>query len=422
MALTHLFVLVGLAGARVDVGRNQRAGVALVVLGKERMSHGHLYTDAAGRLQLHHLGKKVDSLGALLELAAEFDQIFVAVDTPLREGNFHLRQLADALPQAVVAGRTKALEDLEDLADLALTVEQRLPMGQLVQNAADRPHVNTGRVHFATEQDLGRTVPERDNLMCIALEWKAERTSQAEVSYLDFSLALVDQQVGRLQVTVHDAALVAVQKARKDLPDDRASLRNSHRLAAAVEVLLHIEVEKLEYEVELVFAMNDVNEVDDVYVAQLTQQGDFANRGAGNAFIGVLNFDFLNCYRLQMIRNENLKFILQNAKTVEAVTYLVEFEVNCFIDDAVGALANFFTQLEALAARLLESGLLLHALLLGLGGLASLLRVNVLVYGGILLCLVSSIVAPSQVAAGGLARHAYVLVDLDLRLVLCLHA
>ena len=194
--------------------------MALVVLGKERMSHGHLYTDAAGRLQLHHLGKKVDSLGALLELAAEFDQIFVAVDTPLREGNFHLRQLADALPQAVVAGRTKALEDLEDLADLALTVEQRLPMGQLVQNAADRPHVNTGRVHFATEQDLRRTVPERDNLMCIALEWKAERTSQAEVSYLDFSLALVDQQVGRLQVTVHNAALVAVQKARKDLPDD----------------------------------------------------------------------------------------------------------------------------------------------------------------------------------------------------------
>jgi len=295
-------------------------------------------------------------------------------------------------------------------------------VGQLVQNAADRPHVDTGRVHFATEQDLGRTVPEGDNLMRIALEWKAERTSQAEVSYLDFSLALVDQQVGRLQVTVHDASLVAVQEALKDLPDDRASLRNSHRLAAAVEVLLHVEVEKLEYEVELVFAMNDVNEVDDVHMAELTQQGDLANRGAGNALIGVLDFDFLNCYRLQMIRNENLKFILRNAKTVEAITYLVEFEVNRLIDDAIGALADLLTQLEALATRLLESGLLFDALLLGLGSFASLLRVNVLVYGAILLCLVSSIVAPGQVTARGLARHAHVLVDLDLRLVLHLHA
>ena len=73
VALAHLLVLVRLAGARVDVGRNQRAGVALVVLGEERMSHGSLYTDAAGRLELHHLRQKVDCLRALLKLAAKFD-------------------------------------------------------------------------------------------------------------------------------------------------------------------------------------------------------------------------------------------------------------------------------------------------------------------------------------------------------------
>ena len=221
---------------------------------------------------------------------------------------------------------------------------------------------------------------------------------------------------------MHDAALVAVQEALEHLPDDRASLRNSHRLATAVEVLLHVEVEKLEDEVEPIFAMNDIDEVDDVDVAQLTQQGNLADRGAGNALVGVLDFDFLNCYRLKLIRNGNLKFILRKAKTVVPITYLVEFEVNSLKNDAVGAFTDLLAQLEALAAALLESFLLLLALLLGLSGLASLLRVKVLLRGDILRLLVSAIVAPSQVAAGGLARHAHVLVDVDLRLVLRLHA
>lgn len=221
---------------------------------------------------------------------------------------------------------------------------------------------------------------------------------------------------------MHDAALVAVQEALEHLPDDRASLRNSHRLAAAVEVLLHVEVEKLEDEVEPIFAMNDIDEVDDVDVAQLTQQGNLADRGAGNALVGVLNFDFLNCYRLKLIRNGNLKFILRKAKTVVPITYLVEFEVNSLKNDAVGAFTDLLAQLEALAAALLESFLLLLALLLGLSGLASRLRVKVLLGDDILRLLVSAIVAPSQVAAGGLTRHAHVLVDVDLRLVLRLHA
>jgi len=86
--------------------------------------------------------------------------------------------------------------------------------------------------------------------------------------------------------------------------------------------------------------MNDIDEVDDVDVAQLTQQGNLADRGAGNALVGVLDFDFLNCYRLKLIRNGNLKFILRKAKTVVPITYLVEFEVDSLKNDAVGAFTD----------------------------------------------------------------------------------
>lgn len=121
--------------------------------------------------------------------------------------------------------------------------------------------------------------------MRIALERQSERAGQAEVRDFDLGLALIDQEVGRLEVTVHDPALVAVQQALQHLPDDRASLGDGHGLAAAIEILLHVEVEKLEDQVELVVAVNDVEQVDDGSVAELTEEGDLADGRAGNAFV-----------------------------------------------------------------------------------------------------------------------------------------
>lgn len=128
MAFAHLVVLVGLAGARVHVGGEDRARLALVVLGEERMRHGGLNANAAGRLKLHHLRQQVDGLRAITEAAAQLDQILIAIDAPLREGDFHLRQVGRALPQTLVAWRAEAPEDLEDLTNFTLAVEERLPV------------------------------------------------------------------------------------------------------------------------------------------------------------------------------------------------------------------------------------------------------------------------------------------------------
>ena len=43
-------------------------------------------------------------------------------------------------------------------------------MRELVQDAAYRPNVNAGRVNLAAEEDLGRSVPESDDFMSVALE------------------------------------------------------------------------------------------------------------------------------------------------------------------------------------------------------------------------------------------------------------
>lgn len=50
-------------------------------------------------------------------------------------------------------------EDLEDLVNLRVTREQRLACAHFGEDAADRPHIYTGRVLSSTEKDLRRTVP-----------------------------------------------------------------------------------------------------------------------------------------------------------------------------------------------------------------------------------------------------------------------
>lgn len=186
---------------------------------------------------------------------------------------------------------------------------------------------------------------------------------------------------------MHDTALVAVQQALEHLPDDRASLRNRHGLTTLVQILLHVQVEKLEDQVELVVASHDVEQVDDGRVVELTEQGDLADGRAWDTLIRVFDLDFLQRYSL------------------------VELEVDRLVDDTVGALADLLEQLEALAARLL----LPIELLLGLGGLLGLFagldavadfRVSVTLHGGVLPTI--------NDAGGGLANQTHVSIEFDL--------
>jgi len=63
---------------------------------------------------------------------------------------------------------------------------------------------------------------------------------------------------------------MAVKKSLEHLPDDTLDLRNWKWSSFLVEVLLHILVKELEYQVQLVFAMHDINEVNYIYMLKLS--------------------------------------------------------------------------------------------------------------------------------------------------------
>ena len=58
-------------------------------------------------------------------------------------------------------------------------------------------------------------------------------------------------------------------------------------------MLLHIHVEVLEYQVEFVLSVNDVEETYDSFVVQFLQKGYFSESCAWNTLVAVFDFDFL---------------------------------------------------------------------------------------------------------------------------------
>mmetsp|Transcript_7285 Transcript_7285/g.26071 ORF Transcript_7285/g.26071 Transcript_7285/m.26071 type:complete len:273 (+) Transcript_7285:1135-1953(+) len=166
-----------------------------------------------------------------------------------------------------------ALDLLEEVGD-ALVVEGQRAAEQRVQDDATAPHVHLrARVHEAGD-DLGRRVVGR------AARGAQERAilhhvRQAEVSDLDV-VVLVQQQVLRLEVSVHHLVEVAVLNARHNLLEDvpclvlrqPALLDNVVEELAAGRVLRHHE--------DVRRRADDLVQLDDVRVPEALQVLDLA--------------------------------------------------------------------------------------------------------------------------------------------------
>lgn len=152
--------------------------------------------------------------------------------------------------------------------------------------------------------------------MSVCAKRDAEGTGETEISQLQVALA-VDEQVLGLQIAVEDTMAVAVADALTQLAHElldnsiahsqpvqlsagalRQSLATSSiRDREGFHVFLQIQVEELEHEVELVaIGVDNVEELNDVGVTHLLQQGDLADGGGGNAFILGLETDLLQCH------------------------------------------------------------------------------------------------------------------------------
>mmetsp|Transcript_107152 Transcript_107152/g.333011 ORF Transcript_107152/g.333011 Transcript_107152/m.333011 type:complete len:204 (-) Transcript_107152:357-968(-) len=117
-------------------------------------------------------------------------------------------------------GGAKHRHYLSDLVAVVLAGEEGLPAEQLPEDAANGPDVDRLRVTPGQEYHLGRPVPPRDNVvravLRLALLVFRENARQAKVAYLGHAVP-VHQDVGWLQVPVHNPSPVEVGEAHEDL-------------------------------------------------------------------------------------------------------------------------------------------------------------------------------------------------------------
>ena len=135
--------------------------------------------------------------------------------------------------------------------------------------------------------------------MGVGLDWKAKRSSQAEIGQLDDSV-LIDEQVLRLEITVHDSVRVAVGRRLKNLVRETLNLGQGQSSSNMPHVLLQIIVAVFEDEVELVLRVDNFFQLNDVGVLQALQEGDLADGSARNAVVFFLELDFLESDNLRM--------------------------------------------------------------------------------------------------------------------------
>lgn len=159
-------------------------------------------------------------------------------------------------------------EDLEDLVNLRVAREERLSCAHLGKDATNGPHVNASRVLASTQENLGGSVPQSDDLVGVCAQRNTKGAGKTEIGELEVAL-LVNEEVLGLEIAVQDAVGVAVldaiAKLEHELADDLVTETEVHQMRRralgqglasttiahrkSLHILLEIEVEELKDEV-----------------------------------------------------------------------------------------------------------------------------------------------------------------------------
>ncbi len=193
-------------------------------------------------------------------------------------------------PPAVTRRRARARPaHLKNLVDLAVALKHGLAARHLGKDAARRPHVDGCRVRRLPEEDLGRAVPERDDLVRVGAQRHSVGAREAEIGKLEHARRLVDEDVLRLEIAVHDAVRVARLRAREQLVQEPLGPLRGHARAEAphaVERRLEVALHELEDEVQVpVEGHKHVAQRNNVRVLHLLEHGDLAQRRRGDALV-----------------------------------------------------------------------------------------------------------------------------------------
>ena len=121
------------------------------------------------------------------------------------------------------------------------------PTHHLVDDAADRPHVDCARVARLAEQDLGRAVPEGHHLVRIrAARVCADSPRELELPQLELASSRIDKHGLWLQVAVEDAVGVAPRHPVEHLVGERLDVVRRQLVLLRPHVPFQIELAELE--------------------------------------------------------------------------------------------------------------------------------------------------------------------------------
>ena len=111
-----------------------------------------------------------------------------------------MRQLFELWPVSH-GGTSQQSEHLQKLVVLIVPTEQGMSKQKLAEDAAHGPTVLTSQqtqpyveregVELRTQQELGRTIPERHNVRRHSSQWKAHRTNKTEVGDLQLPVVCI---------------------------------------------------------------------------------------------------------------------------------------------------------------------------------------------------------------------------------------
>lgn len=203
------------------------------------------------------------------------------------EGRLVLGKLSDTGPSTL--GRSSHYaEDPHNLVFVCGSGEQRPSSVHLGHDAACRPYVDACVVCSAAQEDVGGSVPQRDDFVRKRVDGDTKCPGQTKVTKFQDALA-IDEKILRLEVTMKYSILVAKVDASEQLEHEAldGGRFEGTPLAVGIHVSFQVAIHEFENKHQLVFGMDHVMESDNILVFQLLHKGYFPNRGRWRSFFRV---------------------------------------------------------------------------------------------------------------------------------------
>lgn len=133
------------------------------------------------------------------------------------------------------------------MVDFVAALEEGLAGEEFPEDAADAPGVDRGGVAGRAEEELGRAVPEGDDELGEFGGRVADVAGHAEVGDLELA-AVVEEEIGGLEVAVEDPVVVEVGDARGELEEEGFDFGGEEGLGHVFEDGLEVVFDEFENE------------------------------------------------------------------------------------------------------------------------------------------------------------------------------